>query len=143
VNPRLQLFDRQRSVPVPLGRLEAAARSALPRVLKTRGPGDPVLGGLGSVEITVLGDRAMAAVHRRFLGIAGPTDVITFPRGEILIGAGEAVRNARRFKEPVSRELFRYLVHGLLHLQGFLDGHSRQAAAMHRVQERIVAAAWR
>ena len=92
--------------------------------------------------MSFLGDRAMAGVHRRFLGLPGPTDVITFPHGEILIGVGEARRNARRFREPVGREVFRYLVHGLLHLQGFLDGEPRQADAMHRAQERIVTARW-
>ena len=142
MTPRLELFDRQRTVPVPVAQLNLAANAALDRVLKSRGPGDRVLGGLGSVEITFLGDGAMGAVHRRFLGIAGPTDVITFPHGEILIGAGEAVRNARRFKEPVPRELCRYLVHGLLHLQGFLDTEPRDAATMHRIQERIIAAVW-
>ena len=140
--PELEIFDRQRAFRFPLARYRSLVPDALRAVLRLRGPGAAVLPALDSVEVSLLGDRAMARVHREFLGLAGPTDVITFPHGEILIGAGEADRNARRFREPRAREGFRYLVHGLLHLQGFDDIDPREAARMHRHQERIVAALW-
>ena len=70
-------------------------------------------------------------LNEQFLRHAGSTDVITFnycPRrrrtvihGDIFICASEAVKQSRRFRTTWQTELVRYLVHGLLHLQGYDD----------------------
>jgi probable rRNA maturation factor len=59
----------------------------------------------GSLSIAVVGARAMATLHRRFLNLPGPTDVITFDLGtdrrarlldgDIVVCADVAWRNAR------------------------------------------------
>ena len=80
----------------------------------------------------------MSALHRRFMNIAGPTDVITFQHGEIFIsvetarrqGASTALRPRKRF------EL--YIVHGLLHLAGFDDKTAASARIMRKTQAQIV-----
>ena len=54
----------------------------------------------------------------------GPTDVITFEHGEIIVSATTAERQARREDETLDRELARYIIHGVLHLNGHLDGGS-------------------
>jgi len=76
------------------------------------------------------------------MDIEGPTDVITFHHGEIVIGAEVAERQAAEYDEPLAREILRYMVHGLLHLAGHEDGHSDERAVMEAAQETIVARLW-
>ena len=79
----------------------------------------------------------MANLHKQWLGIPGPTDVITFdlsesgsagPRkapaglqGDIVVSAETARRTARQFGWTPRQELILYLLHGLLHLTGYDD----------------------
>ena len=51
----------------------------------------------------LISDRRMSELHRRFMGIAGPTDVITFQHGEIFISTETARRQARSIIAPRSR----------------------------------------
>jgi probable rRNA maturation factor len=76
------------------------------------------------------------------MNIEGPTDVITFHHGEIVIGAEVANRQAAQYGEPLAREILRYLVHGLLHLAGHDDAEADQRAAMESAQEAIVSRLW-
>lgn len=82
----------------------------------------------------------MARVHRDFLGLPGPTDVITFPYGEILVCAPVAASRAREFSHSVTAELALYIIHGLLHLAGHDDIRPADAARMALEQERILRA---
>ena len=86
---------------------------------------------VGSVEMTRL--------NESFLRHQGSTDVITFDysetstntsrrsnppivlHGETFVCVDEAIRQARKFKTTWQSEVTRYLVHGLLHLQGHDD----------------------
>ena len=72
------------------------------------------------------------------MSVRGPTDVITFQHGEIVISADTARRQARQFGTSLLHELQLYLVHGLLHLRGFDDRRPGEAKRMARRQERIV-----
>ena len=82
----------------------------------------------------------MASLHRQFLNQTGPTDVLTFQHGEIFISVETARRHARVFGNSLARELRLYIVHGLLHLQGFDDRKRTDARKMERMQERILTA---
>src|SRR5205823_2610504 len=87
-------------------------------------------------------------LNKTFLHHAGPTDVITFnysPRrtsevlhGEIFICTSETVAQARRFRTTWQLELARYLVHGILHLQGHDDLHSAPRQKMKREENRLL-----
>lgn len=83
----------------------------------------------------------MAKVHRDFLDIPGPTDVITFPYGEILVCASIARDRAADFSHDTTTELALYAIHGFLHLSGHDDTSPQAAKAMRREQEKILAAA--
>ena len=85
----------------------------------------------------------MAALHRKFCGAPGPTDVLTFQHGEIVISADTAARQARMFQSNVTAEMQLYLLHGLLHLAGFDDVTPDQRKRMHRLQKRLLATALR
>ena len=95
------------------------------------------LAGLEEIEATIVSDRAIAKVHRTFFNDPAPTDVITFPDGEILIGAGVVADNAARFGNTPNEEAALCLIHGLLHLAGWDDQTAREAKDMRRKQEQI------
>jgi probable rRNA maturation factor len=98
---------------------------------------------LGQFNVLLVSDRRMAALHRQFMNIAGPTDVITFQHGEIFVSVDTAKRNARRFHSSSNDEVQLYIVHGLLHLHGYDDKTAAGARAMEKAQGRIVKAAAR
>jgi probable rRNA maturation factor len=83
----------------------------------------------------------MTRLHQQFLGEIGPTDVLTFQHGEIFISVETARRHAREFKNSLMRELKLYIVHGLLHLNGFDDKTATEAHRMKRMQEKILCGA--
>ena len=97
-----------------------------------------MLSQLTQVSIALVSDRRIADLHQRFLNQRGPTDVITFQHGEIVISAETARRQARAFRTSLEHELGLYIVHGLLHLRGFDDKTAAGAAEMKRVQEKLV-----
>ena len=110
--------------------------------LAYEGSGSAVLGQLPFVEVAIVSDRMIAQVHRRFLKIPGPTDVITFEHGEIIVSATTAARQARLENESTDRELARYIIHGILHLNGHLDENADDAARMWQVQEAVLDSLW-
>ena len=118
--------------------LEKLARAALPACLAARGPGEAPLADLDEVEITLVDDPTIDRVHRDFMGVEGATDVITFQHGEIVLSLDTAARQAAEHGSTFEREVLLYAVHGLLHLNGHIDGDEESRAVMAREQERIV-----
>ncbi len=135
---KIVVGNRQKKVKFDLPWLKRLARLALAECLKNPAHEKTVLPRLPGVEVTVISDADIADVHERFMQIAGPTDVITFDHGEILISAETACRNAARYGKSPVEELALYLIHGLLHLNGFADKHPADAAKMRSVQTRIL-----
>jgi len=133
----VHVLDRQRAVAVSAAWLGRVVRRALEREGVTR------------AEITVLlvGDRRMAGLHEQWLGIPGPTDVITFdlsadgPRdglvGDIAVSGETARRVAREVGWQPRHEIAYYVVHGLLHLAGYDDHDPADRRAM-RARERAL-----
>jgi len=103
---------------------------------------DSPLALLATLEVALVDDDTSSRVHKDFMDIDGPTDVITFHHGEIVIGAEVAHRQAGEYDEPFARELLRYFVHGLLHLAGHEDAEPAGRAAMDAAQEAIVVELW-
>ncbi|MBA2434779.1 MAG: rRNA maturation RNase YbeY [Verrucomicrobiota bacterium] len=134
--PRISVFNRQRKVKLDRPALEEFARRALVACARARGTG---LTRLPQVDVVLISDRRMSELHRRFMQIDGPTDVITFQHGEIFISVETAARQATAHRTSVLYELRLYLVHGLLHLHGFDDREESDRAAMAALQKRIVA----
>ncbi len=138
----VSLFNRQRAVTLPLERLRIFADKAAERCLEHPGKAPSVLRELREVEISLVSDRVISLVHRRFMSIAGATDVITFAHGEIVVSAVTAARQALENGETVEREVARYIVHGFLHLHGHEDADARDAAVMWRAQEQVLDELW-
>jgi probable rRNA maturation factor len=140
---RITVHNRQRTMRVPLAALQEFAIRALPECLKISGKKRSGLENLTEVSVILVSDRRIAGLHRRFLHLPGPTDVITFQHGEIFVSVETARRHARRFGSSLEGELRLYIAHGLLHLHRFDDKTSAGAAAMERAQRKLVTAATR
>lgn len=103
---------------------------------------------LSELSIAFVNDAKMSELHERFLGIAGPTDVLTFElehdsrgrvtAGEVVICVPEARRQARLQRSTVERELLLYALHGVLHLIGFDDRTAAGYRKMHRKEDEIL-----
>lgn len=107
-----------------------------------------VLAALGSpdaeLSVRIVNDREIAALNRKYLKRAGPTNVIAFPMregafadlnpellGDVVISADTAAREARACGIPVQERLDQLLVHGIAHLFGFdHDNTPNQGDAM-------------
>jgi probable rRNA maturation factor len=138
-NVEISLYNRQRKVAIPFAWLQRFAPMAMEECVRhPRHAAAPLL-TLREVEVTFVSDATIARVHRDFMEIPGATDVITFDHGEIVISTETARDNANLYGRPLDEELARYIVHGLLHLNGFEDETEADAAEMHRLQEKILA----
>lgn len=89
--------------------------------------------GVSGAELSWLfiGSRRMAYYNEKFLGHQGSTDVITFQYaqtvkknslfGDVLICIDDAFTQAKLFNTTPQSETLRYIIHSILHLQGFDD----------------------
>ncbi len=141
----IEVFDRESGRQIDLSRLqhlgERAARAILGRPAR-QDDGSGVLSSLSRVEVVIVSDDEIARIHEQFMDIPGPTDVITFEHGEIVISADRAEEEGALRKTGCDREIALYLVHGLLHLHGFDDKLPEDASAMGALQEEILEEVW-
>ena len=119
-------------------RFRRALETLLPRLLEQPVGPDHVLSSLPLVEISIVDDETIAQVHGEFLNDPTPTDAITFPYGEILVSCDTAATYAQAHGLSPQEELFRYMVHGLVHLHGYLDYDPADREALFAVQEPLV-----
>ncbi len=137
--PLLVLANRQRKVRIDLTLCRRVLKNALPLCLANPGSDAPVLlDSLDEVSLSIVSAGVMAEVHQDFLGIDGPTDVITFPYGEIVICAEVAAENARNYSVSAQDEVMLYAIHGLLHLHGYDDTSPDSARRMRSRQANIL-----
>lgn len=135
----ITVHNRQRAVRVSVAALQRFAQLALRECLKIPRIKLSGLTSLTGLSVILVSNRRMAELHRRFLHLPGPTDVITFQHGEIFISTETARAHARRFGNSLEGELRLYIAHGLLHLHGFDDKKHADAAEMERAQKKLVA----
>jgi probable rRNA maturation factor len=134
----ITVANRQRQVRFDLPWLRRCAELALEKCRTESADGRHALRALPEVEVTIVSDATIARVHRDFMDLEGPTDVITFEHGEIVISAETARANAIAYGQTLEAELALYTIHGLLHLNGFDDTTRAAATQMRRVQHRLL-----
>ncbi len=142
MGPTLELYLHAEGGWVTLddvSRCQKALSELLPELLACPPGPDHVLSQLELVEISIVDDATIARVHADFLNDPTATDVITFTYGEILVSCDTAARYAAEHGMSAQQELFRYMVHGLTHLQGYLDYEPAEREALFAVQEPLVA----
>lgn len=103
---------------------------------------------LRHLSVALVNDAQMSQLHKRFLGVSGPTDVLTFEldhdssgcvtSGEVIVCVAEARRQARERGSTVQKELLLYALHGMLHLIGFDDRTAAGYRSMHRKEDQIL-----
>ena len=103
---------------------------------------------LKELSVALVGDRRMSELHKSFLNVSVPTDVLTFPldhdgrgrvvSGEVVVCVPEARRRAKAEGVAVERELLLYALHGLLHLCGYDDRTDAAFRVMHRMEDQIL-----
>jgi probable rRNA maturation factor len=129
--PTLHIFNRQKEVRVPLPRLQKQLESALSFLPKTKSALPP------QIEISLISKKAMQKAHADFFHDPSPTDVITFPYGEILICPQVAKAQGALYKRTTADEILLYGIHGLLHLKGWTDTNKKGFEQMKKLQEKI------
>ena len=112
--------------------LRAAAREWLPKL------------EYDEVSLSLVADREMKVLNRRWRGKDKTTDVLSFPLeekkhlGDVVISLDVARRQAREGGWPLSMELRRLLAHGLLHCAGHDHETAADAARMRRAELRLL-----
>src|SRR5690348_16571307 len=92
----MMIRNGQRNVRVDIAGLTELGKAALGECLKLARGKTSTLTKLRQVSVLLVSDRRMSQLHRQFLQQRGPTDILTFEHGEILISAPTAKRNAAR-----------------------------------------------
>jgi probable rRNA maturation factor len=131
---QIQVLNRQRKRRVPTQDLHRFGTELLPRVhqiaCSTELP--------EQILVVLVSDRKIAQIHEQFMKTAGPTDVVTFQHGEIIISVDMAASQAADYGTSFLHELRLYMAHGLLHLAGY-DDHSEEGfQEMCALQESLV-----
>lgn len=81
-----------------------------------------------AVELTLLDEAAMAGLNRDFLGLPGPTNVLSFPpdimggTGSLALAVRTVWREAWLYGQDLDSYTLRMLAHGLAHLMGHEHG---------------------
>ena len=92
------------------------------------------------IDYTFCSDEFLYAMNDQFLGHKSYTDILTFDytneetpeqiSGEIFISIDRIKDNSARFSVPFEDELYRVIIHGVLHLCGYQDESSADKKRM-------------
>lgn len=82
-----------------------------------------------NLEISFVNSAEIVKLNSKYLHHKYSTDIITFDysklnsslEGEILISLDDALNNSKKFRTSFKEELFRLVIHGILHLLGYND----------------------
>jgi len=90
------------------------------------------------ILVIFVNDSYIKKLNRNFLGKNKPTDVLSFDLGneaEIYVSLDTAKRMALKFGVPLTYELIRYALHGLLHVAGYDHKKSSMEPFMQKEEE--------
>lgn len=133
----LTVIDSQNSINFDLEYIKSKVHVAFQLCLRKSKESAP-LKELNSIEISIIDDKQIAKVHGEFMNDPSPTDVITFDYGEILVSAETALSNSEEMQVSLENEILLYIIHGMLHLGGYLDGSNAEFKEMESHQEMIL-----
>ena len=107
--------------------------------------------GYWEITIALVDDARLQSLHRDFMGIDTPTDIMTFPAdesagenqgGELAISVDHAMTQAVGWGLSPGDEIAFLIIHGLLHLLGWRDDTNEQRQSMLERQQDLIAQ-WR
>jgi probable rRNA maturation factor len=95
--------------------------------------------GIWEITVALVDDARLQSLHRDFMGIDTPTDIMTFPAGdsadeaqggELAISVDHAMTQGFAWGHSPDEEIAFLVVHGLLHLAGWRDDTDEQRQRM-------------
>ena len=109
------------------------------------------------LSVLLVDEDTMSAYHEKYMGEAGPTDVLSFPMdelrppgeedepplgllGDIVLCPAVTDRQAREHGRSSNAEAEYLLVHGILHLLGYDHADDEERAEMFGLKDKILAA---
>jgi probable rRNA maturation factor len=138
-SPKITLHNSQRDLPLSIPK----ARKAISFLLKE------LKISTDEIIFHFVSEKKITLLHEKFFNDPSPTDCMTFPMdspqenkgsfhllGEAFICPKIAIEYAKRHRIDPHEELYRYIVHCILHLIGYDDIQASQRARMKR-KERI------
>lgn len=106
-----------------------------------------------SLSVSLVRDGEISRLNRDHRGKSNATDVLSFPLnpwehapaperllGDIVISVDTARRQAAEYDAPLQNEIYRLLIHGILHLLGHDHQEPGQRARMESEERRLAAA---
>ena len=101
---------------------------------------------VGEIGYLFVDDEKILEVNREYLGHDYYTDVITFDydeddtvRGDIVISLDTVRSNAQLFGKTYEEELYRVIIHGILHLCGINDKGPGEREIMEAAENKALA----
>jgi len=100
----------------------------------------------GHLSFVFCTDEYLLEVNKKFLNHDYYTDIITFDYNESIILSGDFIISIDRVKDnslthqcAFHKELYRVIIHGVLHLLGFSDKTETQQKKMRLLEDRYLA----
>lgn len=96
-----------------------------------------------AVDVLIVDLENMQEINRDKRGIDAPTDVLSFPSGDLLLGDiviayEKALSQAEEYGHSPEREIGFLTAHAMLHLVGYDHDTPEREAEMVEIQERIL-----
>ncbi|MBN2670007.1 MAG: rRNA maturation RNase YbeY [Bacteroidales bacterium] len=100
---------------------------------------------IGELNFIFTSDEKILEVNRTYLQHDYYTDVITFDysedqkiSGDIFISLDTVKTNAEKYSQTFDNELYRVIIHGVLHLVGYQDHSDEDRAQMRKLENKAL-----
>ncbi len=94
---------------------------------------------IGEITIIIVSDKELLSINQQYLNHNYYTDIITFDynqgseiNGDLFISIDRISENAAKYNSNSRQELYRVIIHGILHLCGYKDKSSTQKSTMRK-----------
>lgn len=131
---RISVISEKVRLPLSAVKIERLAEKIL-SILKEKN---------AKVCIFFVNDAKIRKMNLKYRGIDRPTDCLAFPMresgmlGDIAISVDTARSNSKYFNSALKKEITLYIIHGILHLLGFMDTTPSAKKRMRTMEERVV-----
>jgi probable rRNA maturation factor len=97
---------------------------------------------VGTINVIFCSDHYLIEVNRTHLNHDYYTDIITFDycedklvSGDLYISFERVIENSSKFQKTAQNELYRVIIHGVMHLCGYKDKTKSEAILMRHKEE--------
>lgn len=139
---RINILNNQKIYPVNLPKIRKLVRFALAQ--------EGVKKADIEISLTLVDNMQITELNKKYLNRNRPTDVICFcfwenefylspeALGEIIVSVEQAKKVAKRLNKSLEEELYLYIIHGILHLIGYIDNTTYNRKRMNGRCEEIL-----